>query len=583
MVGALPLPGAVQAREAGTCTALAQSALSSVAQLCASAAANSVCLGYDSVTATFAASAQPTFKAKGDKVNLADVTSLTTSVANPEAGNWGVAVLKIQADMPEASQGITGVLFGEATLTSAVKADTLLTLPVTTVRDAALLRGGAAQTYPSLVKLNPGQKAAVDGRNKTGDWLRVRLDSAVGWAPANQLNVDGDAKTLAVLEDQDSRAGFVYKNPMQAFTLSTKTAAACGGEAPSGMLLQLTQDAQNASAKPARLMVNGVDLTITSGTMYLRATPKDRLEIAAVNGSATVSALGGSVTLNTGEWVRVRLGGTDGLLAAAVPGAKSKFPFALIDGAPVNALPTALQCMVGLPATPTSAANARVTVRVGPGKDRGSLFFMPPEGMYAVKGQAVADDGESWWKIEADGRDQAWVEQTAVHAMGVCEEVAEAEIPPVLVADTSDSADTNGDVGDSGDAGDAQTGGNQISTGFAPKGPTIWNVNPGQDQLVGTCGADVKPINYCPSLLQLAPRGTSVVMRGMELTPYTMRRLRENVYYYQGPAPRALGRGTIKLTLVFTSEKTWTATRVLQLTNQRGCQHMFTFTGTFLR
>ena len=72
-------------------------------------------------------------------------------------------------------------------------------------------------------------------------------------------------------------------------------------------------------------------------------------------------------------------------------------------------------------------------------------------------------------------------------------------------------------------------------------------------------------------------------MRGMELTPYTMRRLRENVYYYQGSAPRALGRGTVKLTLVFTSEKTWTTTRVLQLTNQPGCQHVFTFTGTFLR
>jgi len=582
-MGALPLPGAVQAREAGTCTSLAQSALSSVAQSCAGAAANSVCLGYDAVTATFAASAQPTFKAKGDKVNLADVTSLTTSVANPEAGNWGVAVLKIQANIPESSQGITGVIFGDATLTSAVKADDLLTLPVTTVRDVALLRGGAAQTYPSLIKLMPGQKATVDGRNKAGDWLRVRLDSAVGWSPANQLNVDGDAKTLAVLEDQDSRAGFVYKNPMQAFTLSTKVAATCGGEAPSGMLLQLTQDTQNANTKPARLMVNGVDLTLTSGTVYLRATPKDRLEIAAVNGSATASVLGGTITLNAGEWVRVRLGGTDGLMAIAGPNAKSRFPYALIDGAPVNALPTTMQCTVGLPATPTSAANGRVTVRVGPGKDRGSLFFMPPEGMYAVKGQVVADDGESWWKIEAEGRDQAWVEQAAVHAMGACEEVVEAEIPPVIVADTSDPADTSADVGDTGDPGDAQTGGNQVSTGFAPKGPTIWNVNPGQDQLVGTCSADVKPINYCPSLLQLAPRGTSIVMRGMELTPYTMRRLRENVYYYQGSAPRALGRGTVKLTLVFTSEKTWTTTRVLQLTNQPGCQHVFTFTGTFLR
>ena len=91
--------------------------------------------------------------------------------------------------------------------------------------------------------------------------------------------------------------------------------------------------------------------------------------------------------------------------------------------------------------------------------------------MYAVKGQVVADDGELWWKIEAEGRDQAWVEQAAVHAMGACEEVVEAEIPPVIVADTSDPADTSADVGDTGDPGDAQTGGKSGEYGFCTQRP----------------------------------------------------------------------------------------------------------------
>jgi hypothetical protein len=59
--------------------------------------------------------------------------------------------------------------------------------------------------------------------------------------------------------------------------------------------------------------------------------------------------------------------------------------------------------------------------------------------------------------------------------------------------------------------------------------------------------------------------------------------VRDNVYAYSGPAPEALGSGTIKLTLVFTSPTTWTVTRVLVLSSAPDCQHVYTFSGTFLR
>src|SRR5262249_28183280 len=149
---------------------------------------------YDTAKATFTGSPSGEFKAKGDHINLADITSLTTSAADPATGNWGVATLHIQAGLPTSSKGITAVLFGDASLTSNVRASDLPTLPVTSKGSTVLLRGGAGPTYLASLKLLPGQNAVVDGRNTAGDWLRVRLEMAVGWAAAQQVTVTGDVQ-----------------------------------------------------------------------------------------------------------------------------------------------------------------------------------------------------------------------------------------------------------------------------------------------------------------------------------------------------------------------------------------------------
>lgn len=555
----------------GTCAALVQTVLGAVKQACGSAdasGANSACLGYDTAKATFTGSASGEFKAKGDYINLADIASLTTSAADPAVGNWGVATLHIQAGLPTTSKGITALLFGDASLTSNVRATDLPTLPVASKGNAVLLRGGAGPGYPAALKLLPGQNAVVDGRNAAGDWLRVRLEKAIGWASTAQVKVTGDMQSLTVLDETDTDADFLYKNPMQAFTLTTGNPAACKGEATSGLLLQLTGGKNDQTAA---LSINGADVEMSSALLYARATPKDRLEIAAIAGSATISALGSSVTLNAGEWVRIRLGGKDGLNVIAAPTAKANLPFAVIDGTPTSALPEDMPCTVGLP----TDSKGRVVVRVGPGEERGSLFFMDASSSYPVKGWANDANGAPWWKVDADGSDQAWVAQTAVHSLGACDQVAKADIPPVIAAPPPDT----GNSGGSDSANTSDPGGQ----GFAPTTQTIWTVQPGLDKLVGDCPGDVAPINYCPSLVALAPKGSGLLFRGQELTPYYMNRVRENVYAYSGPAPEALGPGRIQLTLVFTSQTTWTITRIVTLNEASACRHVYTFKGQFLR
>jgi len=557
-----------EARDAKSCSTLAKEALTAAKEACGTAAANSVCFGYDAIKAVFAGSAASSnFKVKGDKVDLADLTTVTTAAANPDSGQWGVAVLKIQAGLPAGSPGVTAVLYGDASVTSTVRSTPLSTLPVSAKSDT-ILRGGAGQTYPAAGKLTTNQNAVVDGRNKAGGWLRVRLESMVGWASVAQLNVTGDVQSLTVLEDQDSRADFLYSSPMQALTLTTGNTEACVGDAPSGLLLQLAGD------KTARLSINGADITFAAATLAVRVTAKDRLDVAALTGSAAVNALGSSITINAGEWTRLRVGGKDGVTVTAGPTSKAAYPFAQIDGAPVSLLGESVACTVGL----SASAKDRVTVRVGPGDERGSIFYMRPDVNYKAIGWAEDAKGAPWWKIESERNKEAWVAQSAVRSVGVCDQVEKAEVPDVIVADTS------GDTGDSGgNAPDAASTAQAATSGFAPKGPTIWNVQPGQDQLTGTCAPGTPVINYCPSLVQLTPRGTGMQYKGQELKPYQMSRVRENVYAYSGPAPEALGTGTIKLTLVFTSPTTWTITRVLSLKNEPGCQHVYTFTGTFLR
>ncbi len=545
------------------CSTLAQDALNAAKESCGSAGANSLCLGFENVQATFSDASTPTFKTRGDKVDLATVGSVTTSTVDPTAKSWGVAVLNLQAGLSEGSQGVSAVLFGDATLTSTVKpvgADQVTLPAISATGEPVLLRGGAGPNFPSLVTLNGNQNAVVDGRNKAGDWLRVRLDSAVGWAYVRQLKVTGDAKTLPVLDDSNSRADFLYQAAMQSFTLKTNTQTACG-QAPSGLLLQFAGD------QPVRLLVNGADVIFKSATLLLRATPKDRLEIAVINGATTVAAQGSSIDLNAGEWVRLRLGGADGLMVSAPAATKTKYTFAAIDYAPLGLLAQPVSCTVGLPANSKQNTDDQ-SVRVGPGKERGSLFFMKPDQSYAVNGWANDATGAPWWKITVDGNPQAWIAQSAVHAIGSCDQVATATVPPVIAAVPSGDDTSGGNT--STDAG---------NPGFAPAAKTIWDADPGQDHLTGTCSGVV--LNYCKQLVAITPKGNGMLWKGQELTPYFLSRIRENVYAYSGP--NALGDGQIKITLVFTSATAFKATHIITLSNEPSCQHNYTFTGVFLR
>jgi hypothetical protein len=556
-------PRSVVAQDAPTCSIINPADFSAAKEACSKSTLSNACLA--SGTASAKNSDQSAeFAKQGDSIDLSTTTSIST-ISDAATGNSGVVVLKLRGGQPDTADPVTAVLFGSAELTSKVNnaVANMTTVGVTTNGSTpVLLRGGAGQAYPSVLSLAAGKTAVADGRTENGSWLRVRTEDGVGWAMASLLTVTGDANSLTVLEEQNTQADFLYQTPMQAFTLSTGIPAGECASLPSGLLLQAKVAKDQ---KPARFLINGADVQIQEGTVLVRATPKDRLEFIVISGGVNIAALGGTMEVLAGEWTRVRLGGADGLTVSVQPPTPTDYTFASLDGTPLDLLAESVACVVGVPAN-----GQKVTVRVGPGEERGSLFFMKPEQNFKVVGKANDAAGLAWWRIDAEGRKEAWVAQSSVHSVGACADVPEAAAPPVIVAAPPVDQGT-------GNQGGATT--EPQAQGFAPVARTIWNAEPGPINSSGACTG--VPVAYCAQLVALTPQGNGFLWKGQELKPYYMARVRENVYAYAGP--NILGDARIQLTLVFTSPTTFKATQNMIMNNQKGCTNSFTFAGAFVR
>jgi hypothetical protein len=105
-----------------------------------------------------------------------------------------------------------------------------------------------------------------------------------------------------------------------------------------------------------------------------------------------------------------------------------------------------------------------VTVHVGPGTNRATIVFLPANEEFAVLGQAEADDGSLWWKLDREevapnkAAAEAWVAQLDVNADGGCDAVVDVNTPPVIPIVSAPPASGGGDTG-GGTSGGGQPAG----------------------------------------------------------------------------------------------------------------------------
>ncbi|HVU13880.1 MAG TPA: LysM peptidoglycan-binding domain-containing protein [Phototrophicaceae bacterium] len=101
-----------------TCDQLVAQAESSVGQICDSLSRNKACYGNHLINVDFQPNVSASFNKSGDIVDLLDIKSLSTSPLNTKTNDWGIAVIKAQANLPDSipGQNVTFLIYGDTTV-----------------------------------------------------------------------------------------------------------------------------------------------------------------------------------------------------------------------------------------------------------------------------------------------------------------------------------------------------------------------------------------------------------------------------------------------------------------------------------
>jgi hypothetical protein len=306
MIALVGVSAQANAQEAEACPALVSRALDSMADNCGEVGRNTACYGYSLVQAAFAETVEDNFFSEpSQQAPLATLTTLQTSPLDVELDRWGIAVMNVQANIPNTlpGQSVVFVLMGDVQVSNAVAEDALPpeVEPVTIITlVGANVRSRPSQNANVLISAPAGTDLPADGISENGQFLRVVYQDIPGWVSLMAVDVpDGMLATLPTLSDAP-------QSPMQAFYFSTGFSAPECNEAPPSTLV-----VQGPEGITVDLTANGVDIRLSSA-IALRTGPDNSLSITVLAGSARVEGVG----LPAGFGVEVQLPETFDLEAA---------------------------------------------------------------------------------------------------------------------------------------------------------------------------------------------------------------------------------------------------------------------------
>ncbi len=265
------------------CPALVRRALDEVARACADLGRNSACYGYNRVDATFHEAQRADFFAEpADRADLVEIETIQTAALDLEQSEWGIALLKVQANLPETlpGQAATFVLLGDTTLQSAGErqpAANVTPIRVTTI-DPLNIRSRPSERSNVVGSVTRGTTLVADGIDSADAWLRIVYDGIPGWINRSYVEAEGDLDSLPQVDAAASGA-------MQAFSLRTGLAGTRCDQAPPSVLV-----VQSPRHIAIDLNVNGVDIRIGS-TVAFRANPQTGMKVSVLDGRAEVGGL----------------------------------------------------------------------------------------------------------------------------------------------------------------------------------------------------------------------------------------------------------------------------------------------------
>ncbi|MCK6580086.1 MAG: hypothetical protein L6Q98_18505 [Anaerolineae bacterium] len=172
------------AQVADVCPQFIADAIETVGNNCTGLTRNSACYGYDQVVAAFSqVTATDFFTRPRDIADLTNLTSIATSPLRTALDEWGISLLSVQANLPDAlpGQNVIFMLAGDVELENAVDAETAADPnSVLSPAQAFYFRTGIAQTEcreaPDALIIQGPKNTQVDF---TANGADIRIGSTV--------------------------------------------------------------------------------------------------------------------------------------------------------------------------------------------------------------------------------------------------------------------------------------------------------------------------------------------------------------------------------------------------------------------
>lgn len=262
-----------------SCPALVETALTEVGNNCGDLSRNSACYGFNRVDATFANVTDETFfSAPADRAELISLQTIQTAPLDPALERWGIAVMNVQANVPNSlpGQAVVFMLLGDVQVENAVSSDDAFAgvepVAVTTLV-ASNLRSFPSLNANVVGSTREGAELQADGLSPDGGWLRVLAATGPAWISRELVRSEADLSALPALTAEK-------RSPMQAFYFTTGTGQpACNEAPPSTLVIQGPQHVK------VDITANGADIRLGS-TIALRVLEGNILQLIVLDGGA---------------------------------------------------------------------------------------------------------------------------------------------------------------------------------------------------------------------------------------------------------------------------------------------------------
>lgn len=270
----------LSSQQTNVCATLVRDAFAQTGTNCGNLDRNSACYGFKTVTPSFIDSDDDALISEpGDRAELTELESLMTSAIKTSTSEYGITVLKPQANIHSSVDAASLVLVGEGQIESDVEPEVEFVpvepIFVSTSAETEVFKDfNFSETIGSLAS---GENLFADAASLDGNYLRVLFEGQNGWVKAEDLG-SPDISTLP-------KIGPDNRTPMQEYYLTTASfSRQCRTQTPPPLMVAQTP----LEFKQVDMRINEVDVRFEEATTVFRLPSTRVMEVYTLGGVTTL-------------------------------------------------------------------------------------------------------------------------------------------------------------------------------------------------------------------------------------------------------------------------------------------------------